>query len=234
MAKSECLLLCMARHWNFYTELKGLLIGFQVIRVLLDVLVDITEDLNRQIMCTKIFVENSEMNSSVWVMNFTGNNSKVCACIYLQSRGRKRNKKRQKKNVPNPRPRPEMSQASTGNCACRYRSSIVTTRQNNLSMCGTFLIRLLSPRDKCGLLPSPTWKETYNLNPSKVTSSILSFPPHSKVFVRDQNSRSWFGFNSGTTSLQMFLWKMICKQSPVPIVFDMSCSVWLRPRMQKS
>ena len=44
---------------------------------------------------------------------------------------------------------------------------------SNLSTYGTFLFRLLLPSDIRVLLPTP--KETYDLNLSKVTSSIWSF-----------------------------------------------------------
>jgi len=60
--------------------------------------------------------------------------------------------------------------------------------QGHLSMCGTFLVRLLSPPDIPLLLPTP--KENYSLNLSKVTSGIWSF----RIVTAILGTKNWYNF----------------------------------------
>ena len=62
--------------------------------------------------------------------------------------------------------------------------------QGHLSMCGTFLVRLLSPPDIPLLLPTP--KENYALNLSKVTSGIWSF----RIVTAILGTKNWYNFGS--------------------------------------
>jgi len=61
---------------------------------------------------------------------------------------------------------------------------------SNLSIRGTFLLRLLPPPDIRVLHPTP--KETYDLNLSKVTSSIWSFLIPRAIFC----TKNWYNLGS--------------------------------------
>jgi len=62
----------------------------------------------------------------------------------------------------------------------RYRCSPLFNYNCNLSLCGTFLHKLLAFPENCGLLPTP--KETYHLNLSAVTLCIWSFRTPTSIF----------------------------------------------------
>jgi len=83
--------------------------------------------------------------------------------------------------------------ASTGNCVWRYRCSTMLNRQGNLSICDTFLFRLLPPPDIRISLPTP--KETHDLNLSTVTSSIWSFRIPTVIF----GTNNWYNIGFAST-----------------------------------
>jgi len=70
------------------------------------------------------------------------------------------------------RPRPDGPNASGWYGRLRYRCSTQFNYVNNLSTCGTFLIKLLPLSDNCELLSNP--QETYDLNLSAVALNIWS------------------------------------------------------------
>ena len=79
-------------------------------------------------------------------------------------------------------------QAGTGDSVSRFRRyhwSTLINYNSNLSMCGTFLKKLLPPpADNCWLRPTP--KKTYDLNLSEVTLSIWSFHTPRTIFRAKQ------------------------------------------------
>jgi len=63
---------------------------------------------------------------------------------------------------------------------CRYWCSTLFNYDSNLSMCDTFLQKLIHLPDNRGLLATP--KETYDFNVSAVTLSIWSFRTPTSIF----------------------------------------------------
>jgi len=77
--------------------------------------------------------------------------------------------------------------AGTGDSVGRFRHYRCSTLFNyscNLSLCCTFLPKLLPLPDKRGSLPSPT--ETYDLNLSAVTFSNWSFRTPTSIFCTEE------------------------------------------------
>jgi len=65
----------------------------------------------------------------------------------------------------------------------RYRCSTLFNYHRNLSMCGTFLQKLIHLPDNRGLLATP--KDIYDLNLSAVTLSICSFRTPTSIFCTE-------------------------------------------------
>jgi len=87
----------------------------------------------------------------------------------LSKKGKKKDFFGTRPSGPKPKTSPgRMAQtplAGAGDCVGRFRRYLCSTQFNcncNLSLCGTFLQRLLPLPDNCGLLPTP--KETYDLS----------------------------------------------------------------------
>jgi len=82
--------------------------------------------------------------------------------------------------------------AGTGDSVGRTRHhwcSTLFSYDSNLSMCGTALIRLLSPTDDRGIRPSS--KETYDLNLTAVLLSIWSFCIQTVIFCTKNCTNLW-------------------------------------------
>jgi len=84
---------------------------------------------------------------------------------------------------PSPGRMAQTPRADTGDSVGPFRCHRCSTLFNykwNLSLCGTFLQRLLPLLDDCRLLPTP--QETYDLNLSAVTRRISSFRISASIF----------------------------------------------------
>jgi len=104
------------------------------------------------------------------------------------------------------------------------RRSTLFNYQSNLSMCGSFLIRLLLPSKDRGWLPNS--KEAYDLNLNAITLSIYSSRIPTAIFYNNNCTNPWF---ASIPSLQRVLThNCVFLIFPVAIIYISSrqCFVW--------